>query len=425
MQVTDGSVAAFFALQSFNRRSGVAIYSLRVVNRATSALRCRSLVLSRNGEPVAAYPQLVEVAPLSSSATQIALRTRDFASFDRVVAEVVGNGVHCLVEAAPPPRRKAYGRLGIFATVSVACGIALLAATTLLCSMIPRIEAFAVAPQALSGTTVEAQYNASGAGRLAFLVTAADGRRVAGGPLSDRRGSFFFAIPTSTKPGSYAARLTIDGPLGGSSETLVVNAIGRIKSANVRAISVHPVVAKPGQTILISYSAAGDEGYVRLIGTDGTIWAQRPFSKAGETRLVVPMVSDRREMHVLLHVTKGSSVAQSMAGILVENSRPSRGHVREPSAGAADANGVFDVRTPIVMSGGSILLRVLSPRNGMRISLTDAHSHEIGATDVGAGAHIVTLRAPREPKATRLTVVARFIDALGEENVVRPLTILP
>ncbi len=316
VEVAADSVAAFFALRSFDRRSGVAIYSLRVVNRTTSALFCRSLVLSRNGQPVAAYPQLVEVAPLSTTATQITLRTRDFASLDRVVAEVVGSGVQCVVEAAAPPRRKAYGRLGILATLSLVCGIAILATTTLLYSMIPRIEAFAVAPQALSGTTVEAQYDAAGAGRLAYIVTAPNGRRVAGGRLSDGIGSFFFAIPASAKSGSYAARLTIDGPLGGSSETLIINAVARMRNANVGAISVHPMVARPGQRIVVSYSAVGDEGYVRLIGTDGTIWAQRPFSKAGETNLIVPAVHDRREMRVLVHVTKGSSVAQSMAGIL-------------------------------------------------------------------------------------------------------------
>jgi hypothetical protein len=406
---------------------------LRVINRTKSALICRTWVVCKDGDAVLAYPAFFEVQPFSSSQTRVPVWPRDFAPFDRAIAEVVGNGVHCIVEAAAPPLRKQNRGYAVAAAACLAAGFLAIAAAAGLRGAVPRIAALALAPEALAGTTVQAQYTAFGAGRLSYDVTAPDGRRVAGGALDEHSGSIFITIPASSNPGAYALRLAMDGPLGSTSDTRIVNAVpSKAGGAQIGDISVHPTVVKPGQSIEVAYSAAGDGGYVRLVGTDGTIWAQRPFSRHGETRLVVPPVSDGQEMHVLLHVTKGSSIAQSMAGLLVANPRPASndggqlaGDDDPEPASAADANGTFEVLTRTVRSGDAILIRILSPRNGMRIALTDAQSHEIAGTDVGSGADTVTLRAPSVSVATRDTVVATFTDGFGEESIVQPVTILP
>jgi hypothetical protein len=78
-----------------------------------------------------------------------------------------------------------------------------------------------------------------------------------------------------------------------------------------------------------------------------------------------------------------------------------------------------------VHSGDPIRIRIISPRNGMRIALNDAQSHEVQGQDVGAQADVITLQAPRVSVATRYTVVATFTDGFGQESVVQPVTILP
>jgi hypothetical protein len=436
LQTAAGSVSAFFSLESFDRRRGVATYSLRVINRTKSALICRTWVLSASGEPVLAYPELFEIEPFSTSATNVPVWPRDFSSFDRAIAEIVGNGVHCIVEAAAPPQRKPGRTQALVAAGSIVAGILFFAAALGLRGAVPRIAALSVAPSALAGTTVEAQYSASGAGRLSYLITAPDGHRVAGGRLQERSGSIFVPIPASTQAGAYALRVAMEGPLGGTTETRIINAVlSGAAGAQIDDISVHPMVAKPGQSINVAYSAAADGGYVRLVGTDGTIWAQEPFSKGGQTSLVVPPVAGGRELHVLLHVTKGSSAAQSMAGILVASApapapaaqapAQNAGDPNLPAAVDADANGTFEVPIRTVRSGDAIQVRILSPRNGMRISLNDTQSHEITGTDVGVEADVVTLRAPSVSVATRYTVVANFTDGFGEESIVQPVTILP
>src|SRR5581483_6420584 len=70
MQTLAGSVSAFFALEHFDRRRGVATYLLRVVNRTAAALVCRTWVVSRSGDTLLAYPVVFEVEPLSTSATR-------------------------------------------------------------------------------------------------------------------------------------------------------------------------------------------------------------------------------------------------------------------------------------------------------------------------------------------------------------------
>jgi len=436
LQTLAGSVSAFFALESFDKRRGVAIYALRVVNRTTAALICRTWVVSHNGDAVLAYPVSFEVEPLSTSATQIPVWPKDFPSFDRALAEVAGDGVHCIVEAAVPPHpqpRLTYARL---AAACLMTGMLALGAAAALRSALPRIAAFAVPPETLAGTTVSAEYDTDGAGRLSYSVMAPDGRRLQGGELADRSGTLRVAIPSSDEPSAYTLQMMLVGPLGSAKEIRVLNALAARGpgSAQIQNVTVTPAVAKPGQTIDVAYAAAADGGYVRLLGADGTIWAQQPFSHGGQTELTVPAVSSLREMRVLVHVSRGHSIAQSMAGVAVAaplaQSNPNGIQIAgddETGGGASTANenGTFEVLTPTVKSGGTIRVRIISPRNGMRIALTDAQSHEVAGVNVGAEADVVTLSAPAVTIPTRYTVVASFTDGFGEESVVQPVTVAP
>jgi hypothetical protein len=436
VQTLEGSVSAFFALERFDRRRGVATYSLRVVNRTSAALICRTWVLSRTGDAMLAHPIFVEVAPLGTSSAHVPVWPRDFASFDRAIAEIAGDGVHCIVEAPSPMRAHSQRPYFTAAALSLA-GILLLGAGAALHAATPHITAFAVPPEALAGTTVRAEYDAGGAGRLSYLVTAPDGRTLQGGSLSSGSGAIPIAIPSSNEPGAYTLQMTMSGLLGTQSATRVLNAVPRGRAgAQIASISVKPAVAKPGQVVNVAYSASGDGGYVRLVGDDGTVWQQRAFSREGEARFTVPTAPSLREMRVILHVEQGHTAAQSMAGIVVAGASPATAFATvpqlagddnpgAPAASTSDANETFEVVTPVVKSGGSIHVRILSPRNGMHVALTDAQSHELGGVDVGAEADSITLRAPVVTLPTRYTIVATFTDGFGQESVVAPVTVTP
>ncbi|MGA7354479.1 MAG: hypothetical protein WBW76_03520 [Candidatus Cybelea sp.] len=394
-------VAAFFVLESYDRRRGVATYALQVVNETQTRLVCRAWVVTRHGNAAFAHPATFEIEPFSAIAMQMPVRVRDFDSFERAVAEIAGDDVHYVVEAAPPPVRSRRSTFMMGAAAVLIFGTLAIGATCLLAGMIPRIAAFAVPPMALAGTTVAAEYDAVGFGSLAYQVLAPDGHRVAGGALSDRSGSIPVALSPSSDGGAYTLQMTMRGPLGSAKEVRVLNAIPpKIGGgARIADIAVNPIVAKPGQAVSIAYAANGDSGYVRLVGSDGTIWAQKPYSPQGATELTVPPVSSTREMRVMLHVAKGRSAADSSAGLLVATTAPKQAGAAPTIAGddnpgsAAESanNGTFDVLTRTVASGGAIQVRILSPRNGMRIALTDGQSREVAGTNVGADVETVTL----------------------------------
>ncbi len=430
VQTTTGSVVSSFTLARYDKRHRLAMYALRIANNSSAALICSIWVISHEGIVLLAYPVSFEIEPFSTKSAEVPVRLDDHKSFQRAIAKITGHGVHCLVEAAAPVRQSA-GRSHV-AIAAAGLAAALLASAAFSIAAAPRIGAFAAPPMALAGTTVEAEYSASGAGSLEYTVTAPDGRRIQGGALAERSGEIPIAIPPSSDSGAYTLQLTMRGPFGNAKEMRVLNSVapGNHSGARISDVSVNPVVAKPGQTIAVAYSASATGGYVRLAGSDGAVWAQKPFSHAGLTTFVVPPVLSSREMRVLLHVTKGRSAAESSAGLVVVDDR-----VKAPKtiladnsdpAAAADAgkNGTFEVAGRN-KSGGAISVRILSPRNGMRISLTDTQSHEITGANVGSDQESVTLRAPNVAIATRYTVVAAFTDGFGQESIVEPITVAP
>lgn len=434
MQTRSG-VSAFFVLESYDRRRGVANYALQIVNETPARLACRAWVVTRTGNAALAHPALLEIEPFSAIAMQIPVRVRDFDSIERAVAEIAGDDVHYVVEAAAPPQRSRRSTFMIVAAAALMFGVLAIAAATALIGMAPRIAAFAVPPMALAGTTVQAEYGVFGVGTPVYQVLAPDGHRIAGGTLADRSGSIPIALPPSTDPGAYTLQMTMQGPFGNAKEVRVLNAVLPKMRAGARIadIAVNPVVTKPGETVNVAYAASGDNGYVRLAGSDGTIWAQKPFSRGGATQFVVPPTDSPREMRVVLHVTKGRSAAESSAGFLVAPSAPQGADAPPTIAGddnpeavtGSSANGTLEVLTHSVKSGGAIHIRILSPRNGMRIAVTDTQSREVAGINVGSESETVTLKAPTVTVAARYTVVASFTDGFGQESIVEPVTVRP
>jgi hypothetical protein len=432
VQTLAGCVSAFFSLEGYDRRNRVATYALRVVNATNSALICRTWVISKAGDAVLAHPILVEVAPLTTSVAEVPVWASDFPSFDRAIAEINGEGVHCIVEAPAPRRLKPRRTLALAGYASLIAALFVLAGSAAVRAALPAIAAFALPPEAVAGTTVRAEYQTGGWGGLIYSVTAPDGSEIQGGPLAAHSGAIPIALPPSDEGAAYTVQMTVHGPLGTATATRVLNAIvpKGTRAAQIDDIWVKPTVAQPGETVVVGYAATGEGGYVRLLGTDGTIWAQQPFDHTGATRFVVPPVSDLTEMRVLLHVTRGRSAVQSMAGLAV---------VAQPAPAAAQAandldqtqavtgggNDTFEVLNRIVKSGGTIQVRIISPRNGLHIALTDGQSHELTGVDVTADATSVTLRAPVVYAPASYTVVATFTDGFGQESVVEPVSVLP
>ena len=428
-----GGVSAFFALEAFDRRTGIATYSLRVINQTAYGLVCRTWAISRTGEATLASVGVVEIAPRATLETLVPVPAHQYESFVRAIAEVAGEGVHCLVEAPAPVRKKRslYG----WSLASLAGGFIAIVAAVGVDTALPRINAFAVPSEAVAGSTIRAEYVASGAGSLSYSVLAPDGRQLQGGPLSARSGAIPISVPSGADPGAYAVQIVMQDTLGRATETRVLNGVvARQRSgAQIEDISVDPVVVRPGERLNVAYQATGDRGYVRLTGADGTIWAQAPFSRTGAAEFVVPPIGGGQELRVRLHVTKGRSTAESVAGAVIA---PTVARAAVPAAAglaaadddaaaAGDANSVFKITSTTVHAGNNVEVKILAPRNGMRISLMDLQSHEVAGVQTDGQSDVVTLRAPSVGAPTRYVVEADFTDGFGQESIVEPITIVP
>ncbi len=425
-----------FSLGTYDRRRGFAMYALRVANDSSALLVCRIWAIAADGTPELAYPATFEVEAHSLKSMDVPIWP-DRRMPQRFVAEIAGRDVYCTVEA-PAPQMPRRGPLRAIAVACIAGGLAMLGAASFGLA-VPRILALAVPPLTRPGSVLQMEYAASGAGTLAYSVTGPDGKSISGATLKRTSGAIALPIPVTGRTGAYTVLLAMHGPLGSVKELRVVNVeTPRNAGPQIGDVSVDPVVASPGQTVTVAYTASASDGYVRLLDRDGTVWAQKPFSRGGTTTFAIPPVAGNREMRVLLHVTKGRGYAESSAGLVVAGTSPitPSGNDDLPlvagsdgtgalSAAGEPANGTFSLARMRVRSGDAIDVRILSPRNAMRIALIDPQSHEVSAVNVGSDAEVVPLRAPAVRVPSRYTVVATFTDGFGEETVVEPLTIAP
>lgn len=423
-----GSIAALFTLLSYDRKARIAVYTLRLLNGSVNEVACVVFGLTHDGTPALVHPEPIHVAPNSKLDTEISVRVEGFGSFERVLAEVRSASGIFRIEAPPYPKFQSKVPKIIAAATS---GVALLVAGAFgFMASVPRVSGFSLPPKAMVGTTVEAEYSASGIGRVAYSVEDPDGKAIAGGPLQYRTGTVRFAIPASHDGAAYTMRLSMIGPLGRNAETRVVNAIPLPKprllsGANIASIEIDPIVAHPGDLVHVMYASNGDEGFLRMLDQHGTIWAQIPSSKSGNSWMRVPLFDRDREMRVSLNIKRGPSSAQSSAGMIVIASKGAIGEDLAAKKDTGAENAIFKIAKTNVKSGGTVKIKVLTPRPGLRIALADTQSHEIDGMNVGFDQPWVYLRAPDVQLAQRYVIVASFTDGFGQESVVAPLIVAP
>ena len=430
-RTTAGDLVATFVLLRHDRRRDIATYAFRVFNFSSSEAVCVLYGLTSYGAPALAHPVPIRVPSNTKRETEISFPVRGFGSFERVLAEVRSETALFTVEAPslpqPPISRVSKISLALSILLALVCAAALA-----LQRLPPRIAGFSLPPSALAGSTVDAEYATGGIGQLSYSVDDPNGKRLAEGPLTDRTGAIRFALPQSGDAVAYTMRLLLTGPFGSTSEARVVNAVPPPKpkivvssGAQISNIEVDPIVAHPGDLIHIKYSASASDGYVRLLDSQGTIWSQFRSSRDGSTWMRVPLFDTDREMRVLLHVKRGTSVAQSSAGLIVIASKDELNSDSAPSKDTGAENGIFSIASTKVRSGGTIKIHVLTPRDGLRIALTDTASNEISGVEVGLDQDVIYLHAPSVQVAGRYVIVASFRDGFGEESVVAPVVVAP
>ncbi len=414
-------------------------YQLRVTNGTGGVLAATASAHCVDEErPVAALA--VEIAPHAAIRTGFSLDAG--LAYDRVSAEVHGDGVHLVVEAAPPRggRRRRRWVVPAFALG----GAALLAGATLVLFGLERPRVVDAALLASPDGQLLARWSTTGSGSRTYELRDARGDMIAQGPLtapagsmpvtrgdaaslrvgvantfgSDARDAAYArstpppAIRIVATPPPRIDRLAIDAPRGNGPLSVHYVALARV---------VHmAILDRTGATWFSTTTQSGSgvvevpappagprEPYELVVRAEGA-------SAGEETRVPLPTAA----------VQSASPTPQAQASVQPSRTARAAGPDLASHTTIVDAGGgdTFGIRPYPVKPGQPFTVDVPSA-DGARVQvIRDRDGIELSGADLRRGDRSAALTAPDSPG--NYTVRVTMQRGYGLETLVRPLLLV-
>lgn len=259
-------------------------YELRVTNGTPRTLTANASALCL-GEtrPVAALA--IEIAPHAAVRTGFTLDAS--LAYERVFAEVLGDGVHVVVEAPPPQGRRV--RRGWVPRATVVGLAAILVAGTLgvVGAARPRVvDAMLVASP--SGTLI-AQWRTAGSGRPTYELRDGSGALLAHGPLPGAAGALAMGHGDAA-----TLRVAIGNAFGNDAREAAYAratpppAVRVIATPPPRIVSLAVDAARPGEPLTVRYDVRAQDLRLAIVDRAGRPWFTTT-APGGSGTLQVPM----------------------------------------------------------------------------------------------------------------------------------------
>jgi hypothetical protein len=413
-------------------------YELRVTNGTPGVLAATvSAVRLDETGPVAALA--VEIQPHAALRTGFALDAA--LAYERVTAEVRGDGIHMIVEAPPPrggrPRRRWVGPVIALGTAGLLAGATLIGVA----AGRPRVvEATLLAGP--NGTTA-ARWATAGNGARTYEVRDAHGDVVARGSLPAAAGTMDIAIP-----GAAGLRIAVANAFGSDARDAVYTratpppAIRIAATPPPRIESIAVDAPRPNAGVTVRYAAHARDLHLSVVDGNGATWystttptgrgsLQIPAPPPGprEPYLLVARAdgSDAREetrVPFPAAVVPAASASPSASPLAQATAAPTRGPSRtsappEPSVLEGAGGDSFAMRPDPAISGQPVVVTVPSAE-GARVQIVrDRDGIEIAGGDVRRGERSAALITPTEPGS--YTVRVTMSRGRGLVSLVRPL----
>jgi hypothetical protein len=408
-------------------------YQLRVTNgtggvlAATASAHCVD-------EDRAVAALAVEIAPHAAIRTGFVLDPG--LAYDRISAEVHGDGVHLVVEAAPPSGKRRRRRW--VAPVVALAGAALLAGATLIVFGVERPRVVDASLLASPDGQLLARWSTTGSGSRSYEIRDARGQVIAQGPLGAAAGSM---------------------PLGrgdaASLHVAVANSFGHdTRDAAYTRATAPPAIRipatppprierlaidapRPNTPLSVHYVALARDLRLSILDRNGATWFSTT-TKSGTGVVQVPAPpAGPREPYQLVVRAEGQSAREetrvpipaavaetgtppplaplsSQPGVPVQ--RRSAEHTTVVDAGGSDT---FGLRPYPVHAGQTFTIEVPSA-DGARVQVVrDSDGIELYGADLRGGERHVELTAPSPPGNYTVRVTLRR--GYGLETLVRPL----
>jgi hypothetical protein len=416
-------------------------YELRVTNGTPGVLAATvsAVRLDEAGAgPVMALA--VEIQPHAALRTGFTLDAT--LAYERVTADVRGEGIHMIVEAPPPrggrPRRRWVGPVIALGAAGLLAGGTLIAVA----AERPRVVEATLLDGPNGGTV--ARWSIAGNGTRTYEVRDARGAVVAHGSLPAASGTMGIAIPAAA-----SLRVAVANAFGSDARDAVYAratpppAIRIAATPPPRIESLSVDAPRPNAGVTVRYAAHASALHLAVVDGNGATW----FSKTtptGRGSLEIPAPPPGpREPYLLVARADGSDAREETRvpfPTAVQAASPSPSPSASPGAQPTGATTAAAVRTaapiePTVLEGaggdtfgmrpdpavpGRPIVISVPSGEGARVQIVrDRDGVEIAGADVRRGDRSAVLITPDEPG--RYTVRVTMQRGHGLVSLVRPL----
>ena len=408
-------------------------YELRVTNGTPAVLAATvSAVRVDEGRPVAALA--LEVRPHVAIRTGFSLDRA--MAYERVAAEVHGEGVHLVVEAAPPTGGRSRRRWVVPA--GALGGAAVLAGAVLVGFAFGKPRVVDAALLATPDGRLVARWTTSGKGLPRYEVRDAHGAVVSRGELPAAAGTMPLghgnAATLHVSIANAFGEDARDAAYGRATPPPAVRIVAT-PPPRIGSISVDP--PRPNAPLVVRYSAEARDVQLAIIDNKGATWFSTTTpSGAGVTEVPAPPAGPR-EPYVLVARAEGAQSGQDtrvpLPAALVPAPTAAPAVVQAPPRSAPAVPGGGSNTTVIDVGGGdtfTIRPNPVAPGDpfvveipfvdGARIQVVrDRDDVELTGADLRRGERSAALRAPSAPGS--YTVRVTLQRGVGQETVVRQL----
>jgi hypothetical protein len=412
-------------------------YELRVTN-GTDGILAASVTALRidDGRPVAAIA--VEVEPHAAIRTGFALDSN--LAYERVAAEVHGEGVHLIVEAPPPrggrPRRRWAAPVGALGAA------ALLAGAVIVAFAFERPRVVDAALLATPDGRLVAHWSTSGDGARSYELRDAGGKVVGSGALPAAAGTMEVGRADAASLHVAIANTfgsdTRDAAYGRATPPPAIRIVAT-PPPRISSLAVDP--PRPNAPLTVRYTAEARDVRLAILDRAGAVWfATTTPAGNGITQVPAPPAGPR-EPYMLVATASGADAGQETrvpipAALAPPTAAPSAAPSPSGSKGASgpvaaagggsnatvvDVGGgdTFSIRPSPVRPGEPFVVEIPFA-DGARVQIIrDRDDAELSGADLHRGERSVAMTAPNTPGG--YTVRVTLQRGVGLETVVRPL----
>ena len=442
LALPSGSIASDLKAIALDERRRVATYELLVANETISPVATFAYAIGATPGGMLSW-STITVPSFASIAVTIDVPLPPRGKEQRVVVELHAQDAHLTLDANAPQPRRTIGRAGYAALAAV--GILVLGSVVYGINK-PRVLALAAPSPVIAGRPFAVAYALGGDAVGSYTVETTDGDQVRGGTLDRKRSAIMLSLPPANEAHGYDLRVTASGRLGDETRVAHITAVPTPPTAPPQILA--PVAAPPppqqvgalpsillasdsvssGGQISVTYPLANASGNVTLFDQDNAVRGTAMLDKNGHATLVAPVVTADEPFRVVVQVQSGTSTIESAAALTIKAPTPP---TPPPDQVGADAQTETEAGVPFglpvgnVKSGGLIRIPIVSHEDSLNIALSTVDGAQLSEEDVPLSESEILLRAPTVSTPTTYLIVGTYRHGVGQETIVRRITVVP